>query len=82
MPEEPYPLLAGENLQPIDMLCRSYPVIAIGLAPYIIYYKPIYVNSKLLHYLYFFPNILNIIFDIYTLILYTFLYSILNLLHI
>ena len=31
MPEEPYPLLAGENLQPIDMLYRSGPVIDIGL---------------------------------------------------
>jgi len=81
MPEEPYPLLAGENVQPIDMLGRSYPVIAIGFVLYIIYHKSIYVNSKVLHYLYF-SNILNIIFDVYKVILYTFSHSILNLLHI
>jgi hypothetical protein len=39
MPEEPYPLLAGENLQPIDMLCRSYPVIAI-----VAYHTPYIIN--------------------------------------
>ena len=54
MPEEPYPLLAGENLQPIDMLGRSYLVIAIGCVPHIIYHESIYVNGKVLHYLYFF----------------------------
>jgi len=45
------PRLAGEHLQPIDMLCRSYSVIAIDYAPCIIYDRPIYVNSKVLYYL-------------------------------
>jgi hypothetical protein len=70
MPEEPYPLLAGEHVQPIDMFCMSYTVIAIGYAPQIIYYRPIYVNSKVLLYIKFLPNMLNIIYDIYKYILY------------
>jgi hypothetical protein len=49
MPEEPYPLLAGENIQPIDLLYRSGLVIAIGCAPCIICYRPTYVNSKVLY---------------------------------
>jgi hypothetical protein len=82
MPEEPYPLLAGENLQPIDMLCRSCHVIAIDRILHIIYCIPIYVNSKVLHYLYFLSTILNIMCDIFESILYIFLYSILHLLNI
>ena len=71
MPEEPYPLLAGEHVQPIDMFGTSYAVIAIGYAPQIIYYRPIYVNSKVLIHMQFLPNMLNIIYDIYKSILYT-----------
>jgi hypothetical protein len=70
MPEEPYPLLAGEHVQLIDMFCMSCIIIAIGYAPQIIYYRPIHVNNKALIYIQFLPNMLNMVYDVYKSILY------------